>query len=231
MHFSLTHIWASMGLLSKLIAGGLVLMALASVAVIVERMIALARAEAASKRFAVAAKPALDEGNFGELPGLAKSHAASALAKVVGTTAAKYEAERKDPGGVHPVEMARRESARMLEAVGAELRRGLSVLATVGSISPFVGLLGTVVGIITTLKEISATNSAGMGSVMGGISEALVETALGLLVAIPVVLVFNYLSGRISAMEAAIGRSSSEFIDELENEYGRRDGSELPEAA
>ena len=119
----------------------------------------------------------------------------------------------------------------MLEAVGAELRRGLSVLATVGSISPFVGLLGTVVGIITTLKEISATNSAGMGSVMGGISEALVETALGLLVAIPVVLVFNYLSGRISAMEAAIGRSSSEFIDELENEYGRRTDSDVAQAA
>ena len=231
MSFSLTHIWATMGLLSKLIASGLVLMALASVAVIVERLIALARSDAASKRFALAAKPALSEGNFTDLPALAKTHSASALAKVVGVTAAKYEQERKDPGGVTPVELARREAARMLEAVGADLRRGLSVLATVGSISPFVGLLGTVVGIITTLKEIGATNSAGMGSVMGGISEALVETALGLLVAIPVVLVFNYLSGRISAIEAAIGRSSSEFVDELENEYGRRDGSQLSEAA
>src|SRR5207237_14717 len=76
--------------------------------------------------------------------------------------------------------------------VHAELKRGLSSLATIGSTAPFVGLLGTVIGILTAFKKINETKAAGLASVAGGISEALVTTAVGLFVAIPAVMMFNY---------------------------------------
>jgi biopolymer transport protein ExbB len=80
-----------------------------------------------------------------------------------------------------------------------------------------------VVGIITAFQGIGATGSAGLGAVSAGIAEALVETALGLMVAIPAVLFFNYLNTRIAAVEMALTRSSGELLDEMENEHGRLD--------
>ncbi len=119
------------------------------------------------------------------------------------------------------MQLARNEAERRKEAVGEELRRGMNVVATVGSISPFVGLLGTVVGIIGAFQGIGSAGSAGIGPVMAGISEALIETAFGLLVAIPAVIAFNYLNTKIGAIETALGRSAGELLDELENHLGR----------
>ena len=90
---------------------------------------------------------------------------------------------------------------------------GLAVLATVGATAPFVGLLGTVVGIITAFQGIAATGSGGLGAVSAGISEALVETALGLVVAIPAVWFYNYLTGRIEYFNVEMDNSSSELVD------------------
>jgi biopolymer transport protein ExbB len=115
--------------------------------------------------------------------------------------------------------------------VGEELRRGMNVIATVGSLSPFVGLLGTVVGIIGAFQGIGSAGSAGIGPVMAGISEALVETAFGLMVAIPSVIAFNYLNARISVIETALGRSAGELLDELENHLGRSTGKREKRAA
>ena len=97
--------------------------------------------------------------------------------------------------------------------VHAELKRGVSSLATIGSTSPFVGLFGTVVGIIDAFKGISTQKSTGLGAVAGGISEALVTTAVGLFVAIPAVWMFNYFTNRIEAFDVEMGNSSSELID------------------
>jgi biopolymer transport protein ExbB len=97
--------------------------------------------------------------------------------------------------------------------VHAELKRGVSTLATIGSTAPFVGLFGTVVGIINAFKGISTEKSTGLGAVAGGISEALVTTAVGLFVAIPAVWMFNYFTGRIDAFDVEMGNSSSELID------------------
>src|SRR5204863_6072292 len=115
-----------------------------------------------------------------------------------------------------PAERTRRYLERLLEELGADLRRGMAVLASVGSVAPFVGLLGTVVGIITAFQGISATGSGGLSSVAAGISEALVETALGLAVAIPAVLAFNYLSQQIAREESGLTSSAGELIDLLE---------------
>ncbi len=121
-----------------------------------------------------------------------------------------------------PVEMAKNEAERMKEVIGADLRRGMSVLASVGSVAPFVGLLGTVVGIIGAFQGIATTGSGGIAAVSAGIAEALVVTALGLLVAIPAVLFFNYLTGRVNTVELALARSAGELLDEMENHYGRK---------
>ena len=89
----------------------------------------------------------------------------------------------------------------------------MSSLATIGATAPFVGLLGTVVGIITAFQGIAATGSGGLGAVSAGISEALVETALGLVVAIPAVWFYNYLTGRIEYFNVEMDNSSSEMVD------------------
>ena len=93
------------------------------------------------------------------------------------------------------------------------LKRGLAVLATVGATAPFVGLLGTVVGVINAFVGIAATGSGGIGAVSAGIAEALVETALGLFVAIPAVWFYNYLSGRLEYFNVEMDNSSSELVD------------------
>ena len=115
-----------------------------------------------------------------------------------------------------PAERTLRFMERYLEDMGADLRRGLPVLASVGSVAPFVGLLGTVLGIITAFQGIAQSGSGGLSSVSAGISEALIETALGLAVAIPAVLAFNFLSTKIGRHEAALRAAAGELLDTLE---------------
>jgi biopolymer transport protein ExbB len=232
MQFSIAHIWASMGLMSRLIAMALVLMAIASIAVVVERIIAFSRAAKESRRFARAAGPLLDAWQLEELAAVAETHKASTLARLFGPTLRRFlRAVTDGDGGVEPVELARREIGRRKEAIGADLRRGLSVLASVGSIAPFVGLLGTVVGIITAFQGIASSGSGGLGSVSAGIAEALIVTALGLAVAIPSVLCFNYLTTRIASIELGLERSAGELIDEMETEHGRSSSDRVASTA
>jgi biopolymer transport protein ExbB len=118
------------------------------------------------------------------------------------------------------VELARNEAERRKEQISAELRRGMSIVATVGSIAPFVGLLGTVVGIIAAFQGIGASGSGGIGAVSSGIAEALVETAFGLMVAIPAVIMFNWLTSRVAIIELTLARSTGELLDEMESHRG-----------
>ena len=94
-----------------------------------------------------------------------------------------------------------------------DLRRGLGSLATIGSTAPFVGLLGTVAGIITAFQAMAATGSGGLGSVSAGIAEALVTTAFGLLVAIPAVMFFNYFTNRVEEIQVDVNDSTTELVD------------------
>jgi biopolymer transport protein ExbB len=222
MSFNIAHILTSMSPISLAILGVLVVMAIASVGVAVERTIAFSRSAKESKTFVRAAAPLLDDWKIEEVVPLASKYQNSALAKLFAPVVARYihGFEHLD-GGLTPVEFARNESERQREKVGSELRRGMNVLATVGSIAPFVGLLGTVVGIIAAFQGIGNTGSAGIAAVSTGIAEALVETAFGLMVAIPAVILFNYLNAKVAAIELALGRSLGELIDEMENHSGR----------
>src|SRR4029434_2166315 len=111
------------------------------------------------------------------------------------------------------IEASKRALERAEAIVHAELKRGVSGLATIGSAAPFVALVCTVVGIINAFKCISTEKSTGLGAVAGGISEALVTTAIGLFVAIPAVWMFNYFTNKIEAFDVEMGNSSSELID------------------
>jgi len=223
------HIWASMSILSKIIATSLLLMAMSSLAIVIERWIAIARGEAATKRFMAAAGECFDTKSYARLIGLADELKASPFARLVKAVVQKLT--HGDLGELSPVERARREAERQKEALSSDLRRGLGLLASVGSVAPFVGLLGTVVGIITAFQGIAATGSGGLGAVSAGIAEALVETALGLCVAIPAVLLFNQLSARIGTVEGQLGRAAGELLDELENAHGNRDSGSFQKAA
>jgi len=223
MSFNLSHIWTHMGPLSKGIAFVLFMMAVSFIGVTIERLIAFSRSAKESRMFAMHAGKLLEDSKVDELIPLAEKFKSSSLARLFGPIIRRYIHAFEDlgDGGLSPVQLARNEAERRKEAVGEELRRGMNVVATVGSISPFVGLLGTVVGIIGAFQGIGSAGSAGIGPVMAGISEALIETAFGLMVAIPAVIAFNYLNTKIGAIETALGRSAGELLDELENHLGR----------
>jgi biopolymer transport protein ExbB len=221
-----------MGPLSKTIAGFLFMFAIASIGVVIERFLNFRKAANASKAFAHAARPALSAWELEKISELSKKYKASPLAKLFDHMTGRYlEGVEDEGGGLSPVELARNEAQRRLEAVGQDLRRGMNVLASVGSVAPFVGLLGTVIGIITAFQGIATTGSGGLGAVSAGIAEALVETALGLMVAIPAVLFYNYLSARVASIELALGRSVGELLDEMENNHGRKLRKQLEKAA
>jgi biopolymer transport protein ExbB/TolQ len=116
------------------------------------------------------------------------------------------------------VELARRTLDRKHELLGADLNRGLPILASTGSTAPFVGLLGTVLGIIHAFQAIAATGSGGLGTIGAAIGEALVVTGYGLLIAIPTVLAFNWLSGRVTQYEMGLSVAAGELIDHLDGQ-------------
>lgn len=229
MAFDLAHIWASMGMLGKSIAAVLLLMAIASAGVTIERWIVLRKSNKESRKFASQAGALIRVWDLEALSKLAEEHKASALARLFGAIVKRYTGAKQ--GNVSPVELARSESERSLEAIAADLRKGLSVLASVGSVAPFVGLLGTVVGIIGAFQGIAASGSGGLGAVSAGIAEALIETAFGLMVAIPAVLLFNWLTNKINAMELVLARSAGELLDEIENNHGREISASYRKAA
>jgi biopolymer transport protein ExbB len=221
MSFDLVHIFTTMSPLSKMIFGVLLLMAVLSIGVTVERWIAFQRSGKESRLFAQSAAPLIDEWRIDEVAPLADKHKYSALARLFSATIRRYTRALEEPEGtMAPTDLARNESERRKDQLAADLRRGMSIVATVCSIAPFVGLLGTVVGIIAAFQGIGSAGSAGMAAISTGIAEALVETAFGLMVAIPAVIMFNYLTGRVATIELALGRSVGELLDEMENHDG-----------
>lgn len=229
MTLDLAHVWETMGPLGKAVAFVLLCMAIASAGVAVERGIALWKSQRDSRRFARQAGKLLKEWRLEELAKVAGNHRGSALARQFSAVIERYLGAQE--GNLGPVALARHESERALETLGSDLRRGLNILASVGSVAPFVGLLGTVIGIIGAFQGIASTGSGGLASVSAGISEALIETAFGLMVAIPAVLLFNWLSAKINNIELAVGRSAGELLDEIENRHDGTESSSAREAA
>jgi biopolymer transport protein ExbB len=218
MSFDLMKIVGEMGVFALGILVALLVMFLAALTVFVERLWVFSRTRRRSKRFAAVAARLLDRGDYDELQRAADDPKGGPLASLLAAGLRAYSKARAKPptGDVSPIELTKRELGRQADFISAGLRRGLGVLASVGSVAPFVGLLGTVVGIIDAFQGIAAEGSGGMGAVSAGIAEALIVTAIGLGVAIPVVLAFNLLVARSDSLMMAIDQARGQLVDHLE---------------
>jgi biopolymer transport protein ExbB/TolQ len=212
--FDLWQMWVHMGWPARSIAIILLGMSAWSMGVMMDRWLAFQAARKQSRQFAPVVAGALREGKLDEAIRVAERNRKSHLAKVVNAGLLEFRAhEQSEEISGDKIEASRRALDRASAIVHAELERGLSGLATIGSTAPFVGLLGTVIGIIDAFREIQGQNGTGISAVAGGISEALVTTALGLTVAIPVVMMFNYFTSKIRAFDVEMDNSSSELVD------------------
>lgn len=204
--FSLPGMWAQMGLFAKAVLVGLGIMFLAGLAIIFERLAAFGRAGRQSIRYVMQLQKLLRDRKVPEAIDAASKYPDSPVAKVVRAGLEEYhmglEALREegpdDVGDFDLVDAVNRQMERKKERETANLKRGLTWLATIGSTAPFVGLLGTVVGIINSFQGLSSDGGGGLSAVAGGISEALFATAVGLIVAIPAVMAFNVFNRRVS---------------------------------
>src|SRR5215472_8412426 len=212
--FDIVHLWTQMGTLAKTVVIALFIMSAYSIGVMIDRIMAYNGARKQSRAFAPAVAGALREGKLDEAIKIADRFKKSHLAKVVVGGLQEFQAHQgSNEISGEEIEASRRALERSEAIVHAELKRGVSALATIGSTAPFVGLFGTVVGIIDAFQTMATQKTPGIGAIAGGISEALVTTALGLLVAVPAVWAFNYFTGRVDAFDVEMGNSSSELID------------------
>jgi biopolymer transport protein ExbB len=212
--FDPRSMWGNMSWPARLVVIALFVMSAWSIGVMIDRLIAYNGAHKQSRQFAPAVAGALREGKLDEAIKIADRFSKSHLAKVVVAGLQEFRAHQLSTEiSGEEIEASRRALERAEAIVHAELKRGISSLATIGSTAPFVGLFGTVLGIINAFKGISTEKSTGLGAVAGGISEALVTTAVGLFVAIPAVMMFNYFTNRVEAFDVEMGNSSSELID------------------
>ncbi len=211
--WDLRQMWGSMGLIAKLVVVILFLLSAWSVAVMIERALLYSAARKQSRIFIHQVAGALKEGRLDEAISIAERNKKSHIAKVVATGLTEFQAASQQVPEEEVIEAARRGLERSVAIVHADMKRGLSGLATVGSTAPFVGLFGTVVGIINAFKGISEQKAAGLSAVAGGIAEALVATALGLLVAIPAVWAYNYFTNKVEAFDVEMDNSSMELIN------------------
>jgi biopolymer transport protein ExbB/TolQ len=167
--------------------------------------------------FAALAQPAMEARNYHQVLAATSEVQSNHLAQYldVGLRTFLQRAQAGD-SSKDAAEVSRRALQRKGDSLSRDLNKGMNVLASTGSTAPFVGLLGTVLGIIHAFKLIAASGSGGIGTIGAAIGEALIVTGYGLIVAIPSVLVFNWLSNRIAGYESGLLSSGAELIDRLE---------------
>ena len=212
--FDMVSMWNQMGFAARAVVIVMFVMSAWSIGVMIDRYLAYNSARKQSRQYAPAVAGALREGKLDEAVKVSERYKKSHLAKVVVAGLQEFQAHEMSseiPG--ETIESSKRALDRAQAITHAELNRGLSGLATIGSTAPFVGLFGTVVGIINAFEGISSEKSTGLGAVAGGISEALVATAIGLFVAIPAVWMFNYFNTKVEAFDVEMDNSSSELLD------------------
>src|SRR6266511_297384 len=213
------QMFQSMTWVAKVVAFILLIMSMWSLGVGIERFFTYSQARNQSKLYAPQVAKHLKDGRLKDAIALSssKNYRYSHLAKVVLAGLQEYQFQQESGGqGLTREDLmdtVRRSIQRASALTASDLKKGVSALATIGSTAPFVGLLGTVVGVINAFQGIGASGSAGIGAVSVGISEALVETALGRVVANPAAWIYNYLTSRIEYFKVEIDNSSSELVD------------------
>ena len=221
MHSTITYgpieIWQSMGTVGHLVLICLLLMSAYSTGIMIDRWRHYRRAHRESLDFIRTSRQLLAEGNLLEVAQVARTHTGSHLARIYTAAIGEVSPDWKlgYPGGAEEgVEnTVRSATERESVQITQEFKRGLPVLASIASTAPFVGLFGTVIGIMNSFFGMAAAGSGGIGAVAGGIAEALVNTAAGILVALPAVWGFNHYLGRLERIHSEMSNASSELID------------------
>jgi biopolymer transport protein ExbB/TolQ len=215
MDMSMTGLYQSMGLPAKMIFILLCFLSIYSLGVSIERWWNFKKARQQSVKFAFEVGQLLKQEKLKEAIDLAKKYKQSHVAKVVsaGLLEFAYEAHGGSLAGHDVVAAAERAIERATMMTSADMKKGLGGLATIATTAPFIGLLGTVIGIINAFRGMAASGAGGLGSVSAGISEALVTTALGLAVAIPAVWLYNWFLNKIDRFQVEMSNSASELID------------------
>ena len=211
-------IWATASLPNRIIICLLLGLLALQIYIAVERAFVYAQSHAATRAFLKPFVAALRDGDFEAARQVAAGHGRSHVALVLkhGLDIFQYErqlqAARPDHDVIQPVERA---IARGTAEVNDLLRKGMLSLASIGALAPFIGLLGTVIGIIKVFSDLKRTGAGDINGLAGSIGEALATTALGLIVAIPAVWIYNYYTAQQDRMATRIGNAASQMVDEF----------------
>jgi biopolymer transport protein ExbB/biopolymer transport protein TolQ len=197
------------GFLDILAAGGpvlagMTLLSIYCVALIWERWRFFSRATDGYQDFLGRVRQAAAAGKLQDAAMLTKHHRGLASSVVTATLSGPPHREERQ-----------RAAERAIGRAAADLERGMSTLGTIASVAPFIGLFGTVVGVMRAFRDLASASGAGPGLVAVGISEALVTTAAGLLVAIPAVAAFNFFNQRIARFQEDLEWMVEEVLDGL----------------
>jgi biopolymer transport protein ExbB len=198
------------------------LMSVVSIGLAVERALRYIVARNQSHSFVQQVASVLEDGNLDEAISVAERNRKSHIAVIVATGLAEFRSAPQHASSTELIDAAERGLERSIATIHAELKRGLSGLATIGSTAPFVGLFGTVVGIMNAFRASAPAKAAGIASVASGISEALVTTALGLLVAVPAVWSYNYFTSKVENFDVEMENSSMELVSYLARRAPRK---------
>ncbi len=229
MDFNIVSLWTQTSVPGKAVIVILALMGIYMIAISVERYLVFTRARSRSLEFVFSLQQKLRDRDIKGALSLSQLKPQSPIALVIeaalkeyteGLVALKHQGP-DDLGDFDILDAVNRSLDRVKEREVADLKKGLGGLATIASAAPFVGLFGTVVGIINVFATMKTNGSGGIAAVAGGIGEALITTAFGLLVAIPAVAIFNYFTNAIDAFVVDMNETSSELISYMLRE-GRK---------
>lgn len=216
MDMSVTELWSQMGWFVRGIVIVMIAMSVITIAVAVAKYMKLRRMSTETRAFAPRFSEALDENRIDDAVALTEEYENSHVAMVLGEAlreAVPLLGDREMAGTA--ITSTERAIEREQILLAANLKKGLGTLATIGATAPFVGLLGTVIGIVNSFTGIARTGGGGLEAVSAGIAEALIATAIGLLAAIPAVWLYNYFTGRLERLFAELAYAGRELVDWL----------------
>jgi len=215
--FTILGMWATMNWVARGVVFVLVLMSVWSLTIAIERLLRFERAKRESLTIALGVTPLLKAHRLEEAINFASDirYQHSHLARVLraGLSEFQYETTQNLPEDFDVVASGQRAIERETLMTTAEMKKGLGNLATISTTAPFIGLFGTVAGIIHAFQGMAITGSGGLGAVSAGIAEALVTTAFGLFVAIPAVWLYNYFLNKVDRFSVEMSNTSSQLID------------------
>ncbi len=229
MELSLLQLWHEAGTFARFIIIVLLVMSVISLGVGAAKWWRFRKSTRATRKFAPEFARFLHEEQLDEAIELAENQKISHVARVLGEALAEVKPLLRDRATITSgdINSAERAVERQMLILLAELKRGMSVLATVGATAPFVGLLGTTMGVVNSFTGMALTGSGGLAAISAGIAEALVATAIGLGVAIPAVWMYNYFQTRIENLTVEMTYTSKELVDFLIKSVGTEFGRSI----